>query len=703
MHFFNAPTLLVLSSAATGLASIQKRQNETMAPGSTLDENESVLSNAVDPASLNSSSYYYSHGDGVAGRNRSMAQWTADRWSEGGFDSYLVEYNVYLNYPVSKNLSLHYANGSTFLPQLEEDILEEDSVTSYPNRIPTFHGFSATGSVEAEYIYVGQAGRADFERLVELGVELEGKIALAKYGAAFRGLKVQNAQNFGMIGVVMFNDPADDGEITEENGYEAYPDGPARNPTYVQRGSVMFLSTNIGDPTTPGYPSKGKNVSRADPSGFIPSIPSLPISWLAAEPFLAALDGYGIDGETVNRTGWVGALPVDYSTGPAPGAVIALENVMDDGFNDVWNAVGVINGTEQDEVIIIGNHRDSWMIGGAVDPNSGSSVLVEMSKAFGELLSTGWQPRRTIVLASWDAEEYGLIGSTEWVEEYVPWLTESAVTYINIDTLAAGPDPSMSATPELHDIAIETMKKVPYNLRGQEESLYDAWFNLTEGQVGVLGSGSDYTPFLHRGIASIDISGNNGPQDPIPHYHSNYDTYYWMTTFGDPEYLMHKAMTQWTTLLTYHLANDAVIPYNVLTYETELETYYSALSEVIASSGYNISTNALRTSIDNFNTQAQALTTLAADSLAANSTAGIALANHKFKSFHRGFTSQGGLPTREFFRHVLFAPGLDTGYAPVTFPGITEAITEYENATMARDWVARTAAGIDVAAGILKP
>jgi N-acetylated-alpha-linked acidic dipeptidase len=250
----------------------------------------------------------------------------------------------------------------------------------------------------------------DFNRLEALGVELEGKIALAKYGGPFRGLKVKNAQEHGMIGAVIFSDPSDDGNMTEAKGVVAYPNGPARNPTTVQRGSVQFLSIYPGDPTTPGYTSK-EDSPRADKSGSVPHIPSLPISWLDAQPILQALNGFGTAGAEVNRTGWVGAIPgVNYSTGEGSGAILSLNNIMEDDITPIWDVIGIINGTNQDEVVLVGNHRDAWIIGGAADPNSGSAVLIELAKAFGKLSETGWKPTRTIVLCSWDAEEYGLVG-----------------------------------------------------------------------------------------------------------------------------------------------------------------------------------------------------------------------------------------------------------------------------------------------------
>ncbi|EZF70966.1 hypothetical protein H105_06876 [Trichophyton soudanense CBS 452.61] len=401
-----------------------------------LSKYESMLINSFDNTTVDSWAYYYTHGIHIAGTNQSMAQWTADKWTEFGIPSSLVSYDVYLNYPVSHSLSLTHADGTTWEASLVEDVLKEDETSSYPDRIPTFHGYSASGEATAEYVYVGRGQKVDFERLIQLGVDLKGKIAIARYGGPFRGLKVKNAQDQGMIGCIIFTDPADDGNVTVANGLKAYPNGPARNPSAVQRGSVQFLSMFPGDPTTPGYPSR-PDCPRKDKSPVVPKIPSIPISQLDAEPILAALDGHGTPGKEVNRTRWVGALNATYATGPAPGAKLSMSNVMRDTYTPIWNSIGIINGTEQDEVIIIGNHRDAWIIGGAGDPNSGSSIMVELAKAFGKLQKAGWKPKRTMyvcalgfvltqlvlilhsVMCSWDAEEYGLVGSTEWVEEYV--------------------------------------------------------------------------------------------------------------------------------------------------------------------------------------------------------------------------------------------------------------------------------------------
>lgn len=246
---------------------------------------------------------------------------------------------------------------------------------------------------------------------------------------------------------------------------------------------------------------------RQNTSDLTPSIPSLPISFQDAIPLLAALNGHGVPARNISRRGWAGGLNVSYSTGPAPGARLHLSNVMKDEITPIWNVIGIINGTNADETIIIGNHRDAWIIGGAGDPNSGSAIMAELANAFGKLKAKGWTPKRNIVLASWDAEEYGLVGSTEWVEEYAPWLAKTAMSYINLDIAVSGPVPGMSGSPELYSVAVDTMTKVIYPAGGNQ-TLFDAYqstnrFVPDKYRLGILGSGSDYTAFVHQGIGSV--------------------------------------------------------------------------------------------------------------------------------------------------------------------------------------------------------
>ncbi|EEH17369.1 hypothetical protein PABG_07365 [Paracoccidioides brasiliensis Pb03] len=668
-----------------------------------LTKHELIILKSFDSNSISDWSYYYTHGLHVAGTNKTMADWTVEKWSGFGVPSSLASYYVYLNFPVSHSLSLTLPDGSVWNAKLEEDVLPEDFTSSYPNRVPVFHGYSASGKATAEYVYVGRGQQVDFQRLIELGVKLEGKIALAKYGGPFsRGLKVKNAQEHGMIACVIFTDPGDDGNVIEANGVAAYPHGPARNPSSVQRGSVLFLSTAPGDPTTPGYPSK-KDSPRKDTSRVVPKIPSIPVSWPNANKILATLDGHGTPGKEVNLTKWIGGLNVSYSTGPAPGAKISLNNEMRDDYRPIYNPIGIINGTKEDEVIVIGNHWDAWIIGGAADPNSGSAVMVEMAKTFGKLQKKGWKPKRTIVMASWDAEEYGLIGSTEWVEEYAKWLNKTAVAYLNIDVAVSGPRPYVSATPGLHKIATELMRKVPFPSKDDKKrTLYDVWFTESGGEVYVLGSGSDYTPFIHNGIAALDVGSGGGPDDPIYHYHSNYDSFHWMSKYGDPGYVVHKVMGQYLALLAYHLATDEVIPFDVTNYGKQMAIYLDDLKKVIAESKVTVDLGPLQAAIQTFNTASDAAAKLKQQAERKRGERLVNLVNARLRDFERGFVSQGGLPDREFFKHTVFAPGLDTGYAPTTFPGITEAV-QAGNQKVAEEWVKKTSNAIRVAASVLAP
>ncbi|KAL1796512.1 hypothetical protein ACET3X_005052 [Alternaria dauci] len=595
--------------------------------------------------------------------------------------------DVYLDYPVHRSLSLDYGNGSIYHATLEEEILEEDKPTGDAERVPAFHGYSGSGNASAEYIYVGRASQEDFKRLRALNITLEGKIALAKYGGPFRGLKVKNAQTFGMVGAVIFTDPGDDRNMT------------ARNYATIQKGSVMDLSTYPGDPTTPGYPSK-EGVERKEKK-TVPKIPSLPISWVEAKPLLVALNGHGVDAKTMDRSNWVGAIEgVDYSTGPSR-AVLSMSNIMRDEINWIHNAVGILNGTNEDEVVIVGNHHDSWMIGGAADPHSGSAILIELAKAIGTLLKTGWKPKRTIVLCSWDAEEYGLVGSTEWVEGYLPWLTSSAVSYLNIDVGVAGTIPDFSATPDLHALTTSTARKVVWP-HGRNRTLYDVWEEKS-GEIETLGAQSDYTAFVHRaGISAIDMGTTRAPLDPIYHTHSNFDSYHWMTKFADPGFVMHTAIGKFLTLMLYHLVDEEIVPLEPANYGVEMRAWLEGLEDIVKdlSAEAVLDLGELENSIAVFEDAARQFKAARNMAVSSNSSLLRTQLNHKARDFGRGFVSEGGLPGREFYRHLVFAPGIDTGYAPVTYPGVTEAIVA-GNVTLAQEFVEKTAKAILAAAKIL--
>ncbi|KAF2792509.1 Zn-dependent exopeptidase [Melanomma pulvis-pyrius CBS 109.77] len=668
-----------------------------------LTEVESILVNSFDNKSISDWSYYYTHGDHLGSHNKTMAEWTAQKWRDAGFDAHLAEYPIYVTYPKHSSLTLIRPDGTTHEANMNEDVLEEDDTSSYPNRIPAFHAMSGSGNVTAEYIYVGRGTRADFKVLKDAGIELEGKIALANYGGIYRGTKVHNAQDNGMVGCIIFTDPQDDGEITEENGYLAYPDGPARNPSSIQRGSVRFSSLYSGDPTTVGWASAADS-PRGDVSDYNPSIPSMPLSMKDALPLLEALQGNGVTAKEANRSGWAGGFSnITYDSGPAPGAVVNMNHFMNGWIAPVWDVIGVINGTSPDEVVVVGNHRDAWVIGGAADPNSGSAIMIELANAFGKLLAKGWKPKRTIILGSWDAEEFGLQGSTEWVESHLPWLTTTAVAYLNMDVGVSGPRVDFSGSGEIQSFVIEQMKKVLFPEGwGEFETVYDMWFNTTEGTISPLGSGSDYAAFYQNGIAAIDIGASNGKTDPIYHYHSNYDSYAWMSKFGDPGFRLHAAMGQVLSLILYHIADDALIPWDMPNAATVLQAYLSELNDTVADSDFpDLDLTPISSAIDEFTEQASRISTIAQQAIGFNDSVILAVVNSKFRDFARGFASAGGLPGRETFKNVVSAPGIDNGYGADVFPAVTDKINAGEKEE-AVAWIEKTGKAVRRAAEILK-
>ncbi|KAK8061425.1 PA domain-containing protein [Apiospora phragmitis] len=663
--------------------------------GFTFDQLKDVLLETPSAEKASEWSRYYTAGPHLAGRNLSQAEWTRDRWNEWGVKSDIVAYDTYLNYPLGHRLALLEKSKTksdswnvTFEATLEEEVLDEDPTSSLPNRIPTFHGYSASGNVTAPFVYVNYGTYQDFEDLVKANISLAGHIALARYGGIFRGLKVKRAQELGMIGCVIFTDPGDDGEVTDENGYETYPNGPARHPSSVQRGSVQFLSVAPGDPTTPGYPSK-PGVPRQPVDGAIPSIPSLPISYAEAVPILKALNGYGPKATEFNRY-WT------KNTG--------LKYKGDYTITPQWDVIGIINGTIPDEVIVVGNHRDAWIAGGAGDPNSGSAVLNEAIRSFGKALEKGWKPLRTIVFASWDGEEYGLIGSTEWVEN----------TF-------RGFRPPTSPT------STWTWVSVSPNQTVKGQTVRDTW----DGHISTMGSGSDFTAFQdYAGIPSLDFGfGGYGPDSPIYQYHSNYDSYHWMSEFGDPKFAYHKTMAQILGLTVGKLADTPVVLLNATDYATALKGYVEKIEAKLASvdaksepstdedivefrarsigsepkgdiQDFKFSLTRLYDSLAEFTSaaikldmEATKLTEEAGEHIpwwrlikklklfhAIRST------NTKYKKIERSFLFQGGLDGRTWFKHVVFAPGLWTGYAGAVFPGLTESIDDKDSINALR-WV----------------
>ncbi|KAM0550711.1 hypothetical protein ACHAPJ_008776 [Fusarium lateritium] len=622
-----------------------------------LTETETILVNSFDNNSISDWSLYYSSGYRLAGHNRSQAEWTQKKWIELGWESWIDEYYIWYTEPIESTLKLNRPDGSSHEVQRLEDHLEVDPQTNNPHEQVAYHALSGSGRVSAEYVYISRGAREDFKRLKDLGVELKGKIALAQYGGANRGVKVKNAEANGMIGAILYTDPLEDGEITEANGYLPYPDGPARHPSSIQRGSTRWGSLSFGDPSTVGYAST-KDAPRGDISPYGPKIPSIPISPRDGLQLLHALDGHGISAEKANRTNYKGAFSnVTYHSGPAPGATLDLVNLMDHRLEPALDVLASINGTNPDDI-----------------------------------------------LASWDAEEFGLMGSTEWVEDHLPELIEKTVAYINLDTAVSGPRAEIVGSGEIQTIAIETMKKVIFpEGYGAGPTLYDAWFNATEGVIGAMGSGSDYAAFYHNGITAIDIAGGPGPKDPVYAYHSLYDTHRWMTEYADPGFHLHTAMGQFVTLLTYHIADDPLIPWDLPHAGSALRDLFEDLEEKLEEnfSDYEIDLSPLDDAVAAFEAAAKKIGTLAKQALALNDTVLLSTVNTKYREFSRGFASAGLLPGRYSFYNVVSAPGLESGYGADVFPAVQDSL-DAGNLKQAEAWVEESAKAVLRAADILK-
>ena len=637
-----------------------------------------------------------------------LAEYVRDRFREFGLEAELNRYDVLLNHPKSVSLKLLKPEPRELSLREEGMLRDKDSYSD--SAYSAFHGYGASGKAAGQVVYVNYGTREDFESLEATGLSVRGRIALVRYGKVFRGLKVKEAQNRGAIGVIIYSDPADDGYMKGD----IYPDGPARPPASIQRGSVHYLSDGPGDPTTPGYASRpgAKRVPRDKVEG-IPRIPSLPLSYGEARHILAALAGERVP------DAWQGGLPFAYHLGPGP-AEAAIEVEMDYGIRPIYNVIATIPGTtDADRLVVLGNHRDAWTYG-AVDPNSGTASMLETARGLGAALRGGWAPRRTLVLASWDGEEYGLLGSTEWVEDRLEsaGLDQQAVAYLNLDVSVTGPDLEVDGIPSLRDLVMAAAADVPEPRQGGsvlaawrarkhrewaqlEVAAPEARFDL---QMNPLGSGSDYTAFAHHGgIASLSFSfdGVYGV------YHSIYDNFFWAENFGDPGFPYHVAAARLFGLMAMRLASADIVPLRYAPYGRamgqELEQlrrgairdrriWEASAGEsaaartaspaaaveagkrpaivpdlrpiVAAIEGFAGATRSLDATLDGLETRD------------IPEGAGRRRLNDALVRIERAFLDPAGLPGRTWFHHLLYAPGLTTGYASWPFPGVVQTLKE---------------------------
>ena len=628
--------------------------------------------------------------------DRKTALYVAEKFRAAGLDTEIVPYRVLMNQPKVVTMEAYDASGKLLISGPTREHVNGDPGQDDPRVVMPFNGSSGSGDVTGEVVYANYGRIEDFDQLAAQHVDLHGKIVLVRYGSNFRGVKVYIAQQRGASGVLIYSDPQDDGYYKGD----AWPIGPWRPDTGVQRGSVQFLFDYPGDPETPGVASTLDlpDSARVNPDGNQPRIPSIPISYHDAAPILQALKGEGAP------PGWQGALPFRYHIGG--GVKVHLVSQQDYQRRVIWDVIGKAKGSVYpDDWVIAGNHRDAWVYG-AVDPNSGTAAMLESVHGIGVLLKQGWHPKRTIVFCSWDAEEEGLIGSTEWVEQH-PKVLEHAVAYFNVDVAVSGPDFSAAAVPSLKEFVRDLTHSVPSPLGG---SVYDEWkLNRGEGNehrasnapatdddvhVGDLGSGSDFTPFLqHIGVPSTDI-GSSGPYGV---YHSTFDDYAWYVQNADPHFLYLQQMARVFGLEALRMADTDVLPYDYVTYARSIQAYIAAAQHRADDSGLG--------SLDFATTQIAAGRFFAAAQhardLQTTQSGGLDKLNLALRSTETDLTNDGGLSNRPWYRHTIYAPGVYTGYAAVVIPGVNEAI-DAKNATLAAQQLTVLTLALDRAAHTLE-
>jgi N-acetylated-alpha-linked acidic dipeptidase len=676
------------------------------------------------------------------------ALFVRDQLREWGWKAEIVSYDVLLNYPRGKpDLRLNLPKMAALT--LDEAPLPIDKDSASTSAFGAFHGYGVSGDAEGQVVYVNYGRPEDFTALEKLGISVTGKIVLARYGGNFRGLKVLNAQKRGARGILIYSDPADDGYAKGD----VYPAGPYRPDSAIQRGSVQFLSLGPGDPSTPRGPSvKGADrlpidssngfpldLSSGDPPpiGHIPvkdweaktslkredyfaTIPSLPISYTAASQIFQVLAGPNVP------AGWQGGLPLAYHVGPGP-AEVGFSIRMEYKLRPIWNVIATLPGSvEPDRWVMIGNHRDAWVYG-AVDPGSGTAATLEMCRALGEAVKQGWKPRRTIAYASWDAEEYGLVGSTEWAEEHEKLIDQKVALLLNVDSAVSGRDLDMGGVPALRDLALDAAGAVSDVRTGKSlreiwvESKRSAWATASpltlidpiwdevaapSSNHGVnrgprafyphmhpLGSGSDYTVFLdHLGVPALDMgfSGRYGV------YHSIYDNFSWMERFGDPEFVTHTMAARLYTVLVMRAAAAEVLPLRFVPYGEALREHVDELRLIHARAIRSKPAAASKVGAPGADEEFEGLPVLvsavkefqskaaevdgAVEAIVrsnARPAAGLVRINDSLMRVERAFLLPGGLPGRSWFRHAVYAPGVTTGYGAWPFPAIRQALEEH--------------------------
>jgi N-acetylated-alpha-linked acidic dipeptidase len=624
--------------------------------------------------------------------DKKTADYVAAKFKAAGLDTRIDEFRVWMNKPVKIEITATDASGKQLMAgptpeHVDPKAYGGDPFQDDPRILPAFNGSSPSGDVTADVVYANYGTLADFDRLKQLGVDVKGKIVIVRYGQNFRGVKVYIAQQRGAAGMIIYSDPADDGYARGDK----YPRGAFRPDSAVQRGSVQFLPIYSGDPETPGVastPDLADSKRVTDPTKMNqPSIPSNPLSYKDAAPILEALDGAATPRE------WQGALPFTYHLGGTGAVKVHMHLEQDYQLRTIWDVVGTIDGTDPDQKedwVVAGNHRDAWVYG-AVDPNSGTAAMLETVHGLGELLKQGWKPKRRIVICSWDAEEEGLMGSTEWAEGHADHLAH-AVAYFNTDVGVSGPNFNASAVPSLKEFVRDVTRQVQSPKGG---TVYEQWLksqsenprrrgtganpataptnstiNAEGVRVGDLGSGSDYTPFIqHLGVPSTDI-GSDGPYGV---YHSVFDNYNWFIRNADPTFVYEQQQARVFGLEILHMADTDVLPYDYKTYGNDVVGYLKEAQQRATDAHMQVDFAQANAAAARFAAAGGRIGTIQSIPGSLDAAAKSHL-NEALRNAEEALLNDAGLPHRPWYRHTIYAPGEYTGYAAVVIPGVNEGI-----------------------------
>ncbi len=616
------------------------------------------------------------------------AIYVRDQLRSYGIAAELNQYDVWLNYPKTPAV-IELITTKRQRLNINEAVVSKDPSSSHPKITPLFNGYAASGDVTAPVVYANYGLPNDYDELKKAGVDVKGKIVIVRYGNSFRGVKAKVAQDHGAIGCIIYSDPADDGYMQGD----VFPKGPWRPVASGQRGSVQYIFDYPGDPLTPGRPSiDGVPRLKPEEASALTRIPVQPIAYDVAKTIIAPLKG------PVRPRGFQGGLPFAYHVGGTDDVKIRLKVDMDYKVRPIWNVIGRIEGTDQkDRWVVLGNHRDAWVFG-AVDPNSGTSAMLEVGRGLGELMKQGWKPRRTIVFCSWDAEEYGLVGSTEWAEHLADELREKAVAYLNLDAAVSGVHFGASSVPSLWKLMRAATREVKDPKSGK--TVYQQWQDqarenrpeaqrqtMGEARIGPLGSGSDYTPFLqHLGIASTDMGfgGDYGV------YHSAYDSFYWMDQFGDPGFFYHVAAAQLWGLLALRLVDADGLSFDYTDYATEIREFFRDAVQVAGrrNLGNAFDEKAMSSALDEFAKEAERVEKARQDAIKSGDRARLAQLNDALMLAERQFIDTRGLRGRAWYKHQIYAPGFYTGYAAQPLTDFRQALDD-RNAAQAKEALER--------------